>query len=152
MVPKAATAGETMGVTTVNSIKVRCVWVTSLSTTMAAPLTAKENRGTCGSAAVASSGRGCARMVLFRSMRGALTTQPLSFSGKHLFVNGDGSVQVDVLGLNRRALASAVVAGDSLRHRVVFQGKSLREVAGADGARLRFTIREGGRLYSFKIE
>jgi len=43
------------------------------------------------------------------------------------------------------------LACDSLRHEIKFNGRSLRELAPAGIVRLRFTVAEGGKLYSFTI-
>ena len=82
---------------------------------------------------------------------GSLTTKPLSFLGKNLYLNAVGPVRVDVLDAHGNALASQKVEGDSLRHPVVFQNKSLQVVAHGQPVQLRFTIETGGRLYSFTV-
>jgi hypothetical protein len=43
-------------------------------------------------------------------------------------------------------------AGDALRHRVRFDGRSLSQVAPGGTARLRFTVEPPSRLYAFVIE
>ena len=49
-------------------------------------------------------------------------------------------------------IAAGTIAGDSLNHKVLFEGgRSLRDVAVDGVAQLRFTVGEGGRLYSFTI-
>jgi hypothetical protein len=89
---------------------------------------------------------------------GALTTKPLAFTGENLFVHGVGPITVEVLDANGKARASTVLRGDSLRHRVLFGGKSLRRMVpggahpqGQAYARLRFAVQENGRLYSFAV-
>ncbi len=83
---------------------------------------------------------------------GTLTTKPVAFKGEELLVNGIGPIRVEALSTDGRPLGSAVVAGDSLRHRVRFGGKPLREAAGGGEARLRFRVETGGRLYSFSAK
>lgn len=80
---------------------------------------------------------------------GSLTTKPLQCEGDNLFVNGVGSIAVELLDGEGKALGSAKISGDSLRHQVVFSGESLRKLTRGDGVRLRFTVKDGGRLYSF---
>lgn len=82
---------------------------------------------------------------------GTLTTKPLKPAGNELSVNAVGPVQVDVLDLAGSALARAEVKGDSIDHRVRFDGKTLGEVSADKPVRLRFTVGEGGRLYSFTV-
>ena len=82
---------------------------------------------------------------------GTLTTRPLEFQGKDLVVNGVGPIDVEALDAAGGSLGKSSIDGDSLRHRVAFGGRSLRELAPSGCARLRFTVR-GGRLYSFTIE
>jgi hypothetical protein len=80
---------------------------------------------------------------------GTLTTRPLGLRGDDLLINGIGPIDVDVLDSDGKFLASAVVTGDSLRHHVSFDGRSLRETAPDGPVRLRFSVRNGGHLYSF---
>ncbi len=82
---------------------------------------------------------------------GTLTTKPLRFEGKDLFVNGNGPITVTILDAAEESLGTATMNGDSLRHRVSFNGKSLHELASGGGARLRFTVSGTARLYSFTI-
>ncbi|MGH9161404.1 MAG: hypothetical protein ACRD2X_15675, partial [Vicinamibacteraceae bacterium] len=83
--------------------------------------------------------------------RGSLTTRPLHFEGTTLYVNGVGPIDVEVLSAGSDPLARATVHGDSLRHEVRFGGGTLRELAPDGVARLRFSIHEGGQLYSFTV-
>jgi hypothetical protein len=80
---------------------------------------------------------------------GTLTTRPLTFEGHQLEVNAAGPVTVEVLDAAGARLAAGAVAGDSLRHRVRFTPVSFREAAARGQVRLRFTVAEGARLYSF---
>jgi hypothetical protein len=87
---------------------------------------------------------------------GSLITRPFAFDGHDLYVNGTGPITVEVVKVadaEVTGLAGATVAGDSLRHRVVFGGsRSLRDVAPEGVAQLRLTVGKGGALYSFTIE
>jgi hypothetical protein len=86
----------------------------------------------------------------FVSIRGgALTTRPLATEGRCLFLNGLGPIDVEALRWSGEPLGSARVEGDSLRHRVRFGGRDLRELAPDGAARLRFTVGGGASLYSF---
>ena len=80
---------------------------------------------------------------------GTLTTKLLQCEGEKLFVNGVGPVAVELIDRDGRTLGSATVTGDSLRHKVVFGGKSLRKLASGNAVRLRFTVKDRGHLYSF---
>lgn len=96
---------------------------------------------------------------------GSLITRPFQFDGHDLYVNGIGPITVEVVkvseqGVSQTAgntvdvaeLAKATISGDSLSHKVVFDGKrSLREVVPDGVMQLRFTVGEGGELYSFTI-
>lgn len=82
---------------------------------------------------------------------GTLTTKPLAFSGRELTVNSVGPVDVEVLGADGEPLGKATLAGDSLAHEVRFDKKSLRDLAGDADTRLRFTVGDGGKLYSFSV-
>jgi hypothetical protein len=83
---------------------------------------------------------------------GTLLTRPLGFDGNELFVNGVGPIEIEALRVTGESLGKASVSGDSLRHKVRFDGKSLRELAADGSARLRFSVSNSGRLYSFTIE
>ena len=88
--------------------------------------------------------------------RGSLVTRKLNFDGRDLFVNGVGPITVEVVKSavsDVTKLASATIRGDSLQHKVVFDGnRSLRDVAPDGMVQLRFTVGEGGALYSFTID
>jgi hypothetical protein len=83
---------------------------------------------------------------------GTLTTRPLRFEGDRLSLNAAGPVEVEALDGAGRRLGGATIQGDSVRHEVRFDRKGLREVALSGVVRLRFTVREGGRLYAFRVE
>jgi hypothetical protein len=82
---------------------------------------------------------------------GTLTTRPLAFEGKELELNAVGPVSVEIVDGGGKVIGAAKVAGDSLRHRVRFGAKSLRAAAGSGPTRLRFTVPDGGRLFSYTI-
>lgn len=75
---------------------------------------------------------------------GVLTTRPVTFQGKHLFVNVDGELTVEVHGKSDK-VSFPVVKGNSTRLAVgdvsAFAGKP---------AQLRFDLKKG-RLYSFWV-
>ncbi len=83
---------------------------------------------------------------------GTLTTPPLALEGEQLAINSAGEISVDLLAAAGGILGHAVVTGDSIRHPVTFEGKSLRELAAADPVRLRFTVPPEARLYSFTVD
>ena len=89
-----------------------------------------------------------------------LTTRPVRFSGRYLFVNADvsrGSLRVEVLDVNGRPIEpfsigkSTPIGGvDGTRLAVTWDGRpTLAELAGQP-VRFRFTI-DAGRLYSFWV-
>jgi hypothetical protein len=90
---------------------------------------------------------------------GVLTTRPVRFSGKRLFVNADvanGEVRVEVLDsagevIKRFAKTKCVpVRGDGTRQAVRWRGVGdLGSLAG-QAVRLRFYV-QGGGLYSFWV-
>lgn len=82
---------------------------------------------------------------------GALTTRPLVLEGNTLFVNSIGPVTVEVLGEAGSVIGTAEVVGDAIRHRVDFDGQTLRHIAGTNPIRLRFIVPPEGRLYSFAV-
>lgn len=84
--------------------------------------------------------------------RGTLTTKPLRFEGQTLSVNGVGPITVALLDANETVLGSAEITGDSLRHEISFGPKPLADLLRGNAARLRFTVNEGGRLYSFEAQ
>jgi hypothetical protein len=83
---------------------------------------------------------------------GTLTTKPLAFSGSKLLINSVGPIQVEVVAPSGQATASATIAGDSLAHEIQFDGKTLKDLAGGGAPRLRFTIGQQAKLYSFSIK
>ncbi len=88
--------------------------------------------------------------------RGSLVTRRLKFDGRDLYVNGIGPITVEIVttadgGVTK--LAAATIRGDSLAHKVVFdRGQSFGDVAANASAQLRFTVGDGGALYSFTID
>jgi hypothetical protein len=90
---------------------------------------------------------------------GELTTRPVRFQGRHLFVNLDapeGELQVEVLDQDGRPIPAfdaarcRPVTGDSTRRSITWEGGAdLAEVAG-QAVRFRFRLTRG-RLYSFWV-
>jgi hypothetical protein len=90
---------------------------------------------------------------------GTLTTRPVRFSGRHLFVNldaADGELRVELLDVDGRvmapfsATACVPLRGDSTKARVMWShGDDLSAVAG-ETVRFRFHLRRG-RLYAFWV-
>ena len=92
------------------------------------------------------------------SSHGMLTTRPLRFSGKHLFVNADlagGELRAEVLDRGGRILAPFTidacqpVTGDGTRLRVSWAKGSLGDLAGQE-VRIRFRLTRG-RLFAFWV-
>jgi len=85
---------------------------------------------------------------------GTLTTRPLRSEGRDLSVNAVGPVRVELLDEQGASVGRAELRGDSLRHRVQFDGETLAEAIpdGAEAMRLRFTVEDGGHLYSFTLD
>jgi len=82
---------------------------------------------------------------------GMLTTRLLSFEGEDLFVNSIGPIVVEIVSNNLKTTAQHAINGDSLNHQIIFNGKSLRNLVPNGSTRLRFSVGEGGRLFSFTI-
>jgi len=89
---------------------------------------------------------------------GSLTTRPMTFSGKHLFVNGDfdrGQLRVEVLDRESNVIAPfssaacSPVSGNGTKLPVTWSGANLAALAGRV-VRLRFTLTRG-RLYAFWV-
>src|SRR5207237_822546 len=122
-------------------------------------------QGMAGTHQSGSSGTGLAmlRRDGFASMdaatEGTLTTRPLQFSGRHLFVNLDapnGQLRVEVLDRDGKpiepfsAAACLPLAGDGTLMSVRWKGADdLSRLAG-QSVRLRFHLARG-KLYSFWI-
>jgi len=79
---------------------------------------------------------------------GTLTTRPLSFSGKHLFVNLDapqGELRVELLDGEKVVHATSALKGDSTRLAVA-------DVSAFSGTPLRFRFHlKNGKLYAFWV-
>lgn len=89
---------------------------------------------------------------------GRLTTRPLQFKGRHLFINAelpDGQLRVEVLDTNGEviapftAAACVPVSGNGTKLAVNWNGAALADLAGRI-VRFRFTITKG-RLYAFWV-
>ena len=86
----------------------------------------------------------------FASMEGTglLTTRPVKFKGKHLFVNLNGELRVEVLDEAGKLLAtSKTVSGDNTKQRVELPG--LADLAGKP-VKFRFHVAKGS-LYAFWV-
>jgi hypothetical protein len=100
-----------------------------------------------------------ARRIDSESAAGTLTTRPVRFAGRHLFVNVDsqaGELRVEMLDREGRAIAPFSAAGcnpvraDTTRGRVVWTGAAdLSRLAG-EAVRFRFHLTRG-RLYAFWV-
>ena len=96
--------------------------------------------------------RGRLRLDGFVSVdAGTCTTRKLRFSGKELYVNAMGPVEVELLDDHGSILGHRYIRGDSLKHRVRFNGRMLKDVCPTGVARIRFRVTELGRLYSFVV-
>lgn len=89
---------------------------------------------------------------------GMLTTRPLRFSGRHLFVNADlqdGELRVEVLDRQGRVVtpftreACEPLRASGTRQPITWRGASLGAIAGQP-VRFRFTL-SGGSLYAFWV-
>ena len=89
---------------------------------------------------------------------GTLTTRPVKFNGRHLFVNGDftaGELRVEVLDRGGAVIAPFTAAGctpvasNGTKLAITWANANLGELAGRD-VRFRFTITRG-RLYAFWV-
>jgi hypothetical protein len=101
----------------------------------------------------ASIGLATLRRDGFASMEGPgeLTTRPVKFKGKHLFVNVNGEVRVEVLDEAGKVLRSSkVVSGDQTKLKVEWSvGSDLLEVVGQN-VKFRFHLTKGS-LYAFWV-
>jgi hypothetical protein len=89
-----------------------------------------------------------------------LTTRPVRFSGRHLFVNADvsrGELRVEVLDIAGRVIepfslsrSTAIRGINGTRLRVTWEGRQTLEDLAAEPVRFRFVL-NGGRLYSFWV-
>lgn len=88
--------------------------------------------------------------------RGSIVTRRLKFDAQNLFINGQGPIRVEVVTAADnvvKPVAVAMIEGDSLDHKVVFEnGRTLRELSSNGVVQLRFTVNDGGELYSFVIQ
>ncbi len=101
----------------------------------------------------ASIGLASLRRDGFASMEGpgTLTTRPLSFTGRHLFVNVDGKLRVEVIDEAGKILRSSpAVSGDSTKLRIEWSDESDLSDLSDTPRRFRFHLDEGS-LYSFWV-
>jgi hypothetical protein len=84
---------------------------------------------------------------------GILLTKTLVSKGDRLDlqVNSSGAVTISVLRQDGTLLGSTDVNGDSLHHIVRFDGVQLGKLSVQTGFRLRFSVGDGGKLYSFTV-
>ncbi|MGE4488745.1 MAG: hypothetical protein AB7E95_04265 [Kiritimatiellales bacterium] len=91
--------------------------------------------------------------------KGSLTTRPVTFSGKYLFVNADvpeGSLRAEVLDKDGTVIKpftlenSAAFTGDSTLQQLTWNGGSDLSALQEQPVRLRFEL-ENGALYSFWV-
>ncbi len=90
---------------------------------------------------------------------GTVTTRPVVFSGKHLFVNVDapeGALRAEVLDAEGRPIAPftaagcRAVSGDGTRQRVEWDGAADLAALANRAVKFRFNLRNG-RLYAFWV-
>jgi hypothetical protein len=90
---------------------------------------------------------------------GVLTTRPIAFAGRHLFVNIDcpgGSLRVEALDSDGNKIEPFTAANcrpisaDSTRERVQWAGADSLESLAGRPVRFRFLL-TGGRLYAFWV-
>jgi hypothetical protein len=115
--------------------------------------------GTRGMYSGASVGLAMLRRDGFASMdagekSGVLTTRPLKFSGRHLFVNvvaRDGELQVEALGADDKVLAtSKPLTGNTTKRRIEWNdGADLSALSGKP-VRFRFRL-TNGQLFAFWV-
>jgi hypothetical protein len=82
---------------------------------------------------------------------GALTTRPVKFKGRHLFVNVNGEVRVDVLDEGGQVLRSSLpAAGDRTQLKIEWpEGADLSGLAGKN-VKFRFHLNHGS-LFAFWV-
>jgi hypothetical protein len=90
--------------------------------------------------------------------RASLTTRPVRFTGRHLFVNANiaGEVRVDVLDRGGRFIEPfssermTPLTGDSTRHRVTWRGQASLDAIRNQPVRFRFTLSRAD-LFAFWV-
>lgn len=92
-------------------------------------------------------------------LEGTITTRPLLFTGKHLFVNLDakaGQLRAELLDANGQAIApftrenSVPITGDSTKQSVAWKGVEDLSAVANKPVRIRFHLKQG-RLYAFWV-
>ncbi len=89
----------------------------------------------------------------FASMdgNGELTTRPVKFKGKHLFVNANAEVRVEVFDEAGKVVAiSKPTAGDSTKQRIEWTDRADLSAFSGKPVRFRFSLGNGA-LYSFWV-
>jgi hypothetical protein len=93
------------------------------------------------------------------SAEGALTTRPVTFSGKYMFVNvknPSGSLRVEVLDKNGNVIEpftrsnSATIAANSTKHQVTWAGADDLSALAGQAVKFKFYLADG-ELYSFWV-
>ena len=82
---------------------------------------------------------------------GTVVTRPIFTGGTNLFLNHRGKVNVQLLDLEDGVLAQAETSGDSIQHRVDFNGASVAGSAQSKVIKLKFIVPDGSELYSFRF-
>lgn len=82
---------------------------------------------------------------------GTLVTVPLTTWGTDLFLNHVGEVSIVLLDKNESVLSSANVKGDSILDHVEFSTGHLSDLAKRKAFKLKFSVPQGSKLYSFQF-
>lgn len=118
--------------------------------------------GTRGMYTGASVGMAVLRRDGFASMDagengGSLTTRPVAFNGRHLFINADcpaGELSVEVLDEQGKVVAPfsrencVAFTGDKTKHRITWKGAETLDAVRGGPVKFRFHLKQG-RLYAF---
>ncbi len=117
------------------------------------------SNGTRGMYSGASIGLATLRRDGFASMDararpGTLTTRPVKFSGRHLFVNvlaKEGELRVEALGADDKVLAtSKPLIGDTTKQRIEWNGRADLSALSSKPVRFRFHLTHG-QLFAFWV-
>jgi hypothetical protein len=118
-----------------------------------------ENREAGGSTGLATLRRDGFASLDAGGVEGSLTTRPVVFTGKHLFVNVDaprGELRVEVLDERGQPIApfalaeSVATSADSTRQAVVWKATDDLSPLAGRAVRFRFTLKNG-RLFAFWV-
>lgn len=118
-----------------------------------------QDDGTGGSTGLATLRRDGFASMYAAETAGQLTTRPLQFRGKHLFVNADvpeGELTAEIVDANGKPIAPftrencQVVRGDSTARQIVWRGAD--DISKLSGQAVQFRLLlTKGRLYSFWV-